>query len=263
MKKQDLQRFIQEEIEAVINEHGELDEGFLDRLKARISGTAGSAGAAIKQGAAKLGDKVSKDIDVQYTGADPQVKKKALMLKSRATTALKNFQALTQDFTNDALTLGLGEEPIQAINAASSEYQDALSAAIERATDMAAGKAQPDSGAAPQAQPEREPTAAQVSGPGPAEPTAEMDPTAPMQGTNDLEQSLANQDDEDPTVKTSTAPRPAARRPFRKRQRPRIGGRVRQNPRLGSASRAAAQENKTNQEFINMLTEKVLEKILK
>lgn len=51
ISKQKLQQIIQEELQEMVDE-GEMDEGFLDRTKARVQGAFAGASGAVQQGVA-------------------------------------------------------------------------------------------------------------------------------------------------------------------------------------------------------------------
>jgi hypothetical protein len=121
---------IRQEIMRTLEEHGELDEGFLDRLKANVAGAVGSAGAKVSQARSKVGAAVAgPGSSVTYTGDDPQRKRDAVKLKTRTATMLRKFQKLAADFNNDAARLGLDTDALVAVNGS----MDALTAALETA----------------------------------------------------------------------------------------------------------------------------------
>jgi len=130
---------IRQEIMRTLEEHGELDEGFLDRLKANVAGAVGSAGAKVSQARSKVGAAVAgPGSSVTYTGDDPQRKRDAVKLKTRTSTMLRKFQKLAADFNNDAARLGLDTDALVAVNGS----MDALTAALETAIISARRSAQ-------------------------------------------------------------------------------------------------------------------------
>tara|TARA_E500000318_G_C3553576_1_gene210069 strand:- start:47 stop:994 length:948 start_codon:yes stop_codon:yes gene_type:complete len=132
---------IRQEILRTLEEHGELDEGFLDRLKANIAGAVGSAGAKVSQARSKVGAAVAgPGSDVAYTGPNPAMKANGIKLRSRAKSLQKKFTKLVADFDNDAARLGLNVDTLTPVAASADALQSALKTVIYTANQMSQGK---------------------------------------------------------------------------------------------------------------------------
>jgi len=123
ISKQELEQIIKEEIEAI----GELDEGLLDRIKARMSGTGGAVKAAAGSvgkragsiGRAMMGKEAeASPIAGASKGAYGRGKKvKIVDLHKKKMEKVwegfaKNVLARAEEFKKDADKLGLGESEV-------------------------------------------------------------------------------------------------------------------------------------------------------
>ena len=96
--KQDLREAIDEEI-ALMIESGEIDEGFLDRLKARASGVGSKVGSTVKSAGQSLGSKVTgaKAAAVGALGGDSADLKQQQAAQQQAAADTKAAGAATAD----------------------------------------------------------------------------------------------------------------------------------------------------------------------
>lgn len=125
---------ILQELEKMIEEHFNLEEGFLDRLKAMGSGLGASTGANISKARSRLAKGIAgKDSDVVYKGADPRKLKMVSRLISILNTMNKKYNKLADDFDNDVEKLGI---PLE-IHAKIGGHIDVLKAQLQKALQSA------------------------------------------------------------------------------------------------------------------------------
>jgi|ETNvirenome_2_60_1030617.scaffolds.fasta_scaffold00022_61 hypothetical protein len=85
-----------------------IEEGFLDRARAKLAGLAKSGTATVAKGAAKAASRLSGQ-DVAYQGEDPKDLKMAARLASRLKGALKTLDKLDRDLNLDMEALGIDD----------------------------------------------------------------------------------------------------------------------------------------------------------
>ena len=137
-----LKQIVAEELAAMV-ESGEIDEGFLDRMKARMAGAKSQAKgtaqslaqkglAGVARGAGKLGvqgaEKVAKGLDKAREKGEKASAKK---VKAQRVQALLSRHL--SDLENDLDKLDLGSEP--KVAAALNRLQSAIASAMNRSLE--------------------------------------------------------------------------------------------------------------------------------